>query len=248
MTPFEADCGLTPNNPLFMFSAAASKYSRGHRVINTLEDFLNQMRDSWESAITALIIAQDNQKSDYDSKRRYDEFRVGDTVYMSSQRLRDGTMIQWGSKSQDMADKFQPKYLGPFKILSKISSHAYKLDLPSSFKIHPVIHIRYLAREKTSEKFLKRNEGIRPPPIIVNEVPQFLVDKIVKKRIRKFGKGFQTQYLVQWQGYPPEENTWEPISSFQDFPEILQAFEANNSLIEVSSVFVVTMPTEKYLF
>jgi hypothetical protein len=167
---------------------------------------------------------------------------------MSSQRLRDGTMIQWGSKSQDMADKFQPKYLGPFKILSKISSHAYKLDLPSSFKIHPVIHIRYLAREKTSEKFLKRNEGIRPPPIIVNEVPQFLVDKIVKKRIRKFGKGFQTQYLVQWQGYPPEENTWEPISSFQDFPEILQAFEANNSLIEVSSVFVVTIPTEKYLF
>ena len=89
---------------------------------------------------------------------------------MSSQRLRDGTMIRWGSKSQDMADKFQPKYLGPFKILSKISSHAYKLDLPSSFKIHPVIHIRYLAREKTSEKFLKRNEGIRPPPIIVNSI------------------------------------------------------------------------------
>ena len=112
MSPFEADCGIKPNNPMFMFSNAARIYSNGRRVINSLDDFLNQMRISWDTARRALQLAQENQKLDYDSKRKYDEFKVGDMVFMSSQRLRDGVMIQWGSKSENMVNKFQPRFFG----------------------------------------------------------------------------------------------------------------------------------------
>ena len=242
MSPFEADCGLRPNNPLYMFSNAARVYSNGRKVINSLEDFLEQMKVTWGSARRALELAQQNQKLDYDHKRRYDEFKVGDKVYMSSQRLQDGTMIQWGSKAESMVNKFQPRYLGPFSILSKVSGNAYKLDLPSGFKIHPVINIRYLSRENTSDKFPERNEGNRLPPILVNNEPLYRVEAIVKKRLRKRGKAFEVQYLTKWLGYPHEESTWEPVTSFQDFPELIRDFEANANSVEVLTYDFVYIP------
>ena len=38
--------------------------------------------------------------------------------------------------------KFRSRYIGPYKIIEKISSQAYKLlELPPNMKVHPVIHI-----------------------------------------------------------------------------------------------------------
>ena len=42
------------------------------------------------------------------------------------------------------SSKLDYKKLGKFKIFQKISSHAYKLDLPTSMKIHPVFYISLL--------------------------------------------------------------------------------------------------------
>ncbi len=40
--------------------------------------------------------------------------------------------------------KFRSRYIGPYKITEKISSQAFKLDLPSNIKVHPVFHISLL--------------------------------------------------------------------------------------------------------
>jgi hypothetical protein len=63
------------------------------------------------------------------------------------------------------SNKLDYKLISPYTILEWIGSRAYKLDLPSSIRIHPVFHISLL------ELAQPRNEPIpghiQPPPLLI---------------------------------------------------------------------------------
>ncbi|MBW0572542.1 hypothetical protein O181_112257 [Austropuccinia psidii MF-1] len=68
-------------------------------------------------------------------------FNPGDMVWLSSKNI----------KSTRPTKKLSERWLGPFQILKKVSTHAYHLKLPSQWKsIHPVFHISLLEPVKTS--------------------------------------------------------------------------------------------------
>ena len=48
------------------------------------------------------------------------------------------------------SSKLDFKRLGQFMIIQKISSHAYKLDLPTSMKCYPVFHVSLLVPAATN--------------------------------------------------------------------------------------------------
>ena len=45
------------------------------------------------------------------------------------------------------------------------------------------------------------------------------VEKLVDTR----GKGKNRMYLVKWENYPGEQNTWEPASHVEGIPEVLNS-------------------------
>ncbi|GJT35286.1 putative reverse transcriptase domain-containing protein [Tanacetum coccineum] len=67
--------------------------------------------------------AHDRQKSYADVRRKPLEFQVGDQVMLKvSPRKRVIRFGKWG--------KLNPRYIGPFKVLAKVGTVAYRLELP----------------------------------------------------------------------------------------------------------------------
>jgi hypothetical protein len=49
----------------------------------------------------------------------------------------------------------------------------------------------------------------------------FEVEKIISKNI----KNGKTQYLIKWEGYPQDQNTWEPVENLSNISEMINEFE-----------------------
>jgi hypothetical protein len=74
-------------------------------------------------------------KHQVDKKRSEREFKVGDTMYLKLQ-----PHIQ-SSVAFRSNHKLSFRFFGPFKVLARIGAVAYKMELPTSAQIHPMVHV-----------------------------------------------------------------------------------------------------------
>lgn len=108
--------------------------------------------------------------------------------------------------------KLSKCYFGPFKILQKIGPVAYKLDLSSHLKIHPVFHV----------SILRQYIGDLPscplplPPISNKHHPILTPLAILDWRTVNTGSNQIEQVLVQWEGTQPNEATSKNTSDLGD--------------------------------
>eukprot|EP00039_Didymoeca_costata_P013608 m.210189 g.210189 ORF g.210189 m.210189 type:complete len:232 (+) comp15821_c0_seq3:325-1020(+) len=59
----------------------------------------------------------------------------------------------------------------------------------------------------------------------------FYVEKVVKHRFKRGTNGKQLEYFIQWTGFGPEENTWEPASCCT--PDLIEEYHKKHGLGEV---------------
>ena len=86
-----------------------------------------------------LKVAQNRQKSYVDQKRTPREFKTRDHVYL---RVKPGK----SSMRMGACAKLAPRYCGPFEVLDRAGSIAYKLALPPTVKEHNVFHVSLLKK------------------------------------------------------------------------------------------------------
>ena len=105
-------------------------------------------------------------------------------------------------------------YYGPYKVLARVGEVAYHLDLPSTSRIHPVIHVSQLKKAVGANVQV---QPILPSPLDILQVPT----RILQRRLRQKGPVAVSQALVQWSGQPESLATWE------DFDELKQRFPSS---------------------
>ncbi|KAF8760957.1 hypothetical protein RHS01_00083 [Rhizoctonia solani] len=121
-TPFELVYG---QNPVMNPSNIPANVPEADHVADTLAQ-------EWKEAEAALRMSKEKMIG---NKGIIPEYSIGDKVWL------DGKNVELRTNS----NKLDPKRLGPFEITEKISSHAYRLRLPETLKIHNVFYVGLLS-------------------------------------------------------------------------------------------------------
>ena len=132
MAPYEALYGRPYRSSLCWIEVGESSITGPDLIRDTSEKVsLKRQR---------LLTAQSWQKSYVDVRRRPLEFEVGDHVFLK-------VMPKRGVVRFDKRGKLSPRFIGPFEILERIGTVAYRLALPPSMSgVHEVFHVSMLRK------------------------------------------------------------------------------------------------------
>ncbi len=137
----------------------------------------------------------------------------GDLVWLSTRDLR----LRLPSK------KLSPRNIGPFPIQRQINEVTYLLQLPPRYRIHPSFHVSLL-KPCSSSSSESTEPDAPPPPEILDQPSVYQVRDILDS----WRRGGRLQYLIDWEGYGPEERSWVARDDVLD-TSLLEEFHRNHS-------------------
>ncbi|XP_073152622.1 uncharacterized protein [Henckelia pumila] len=183
----------------------------GERVVLGPE-IVQQTVDMIAKVKNRMLTAQSRQKSYADQRRRELEFQVGDHVFLKVSPWKG--VLRFGKK-----EKLSPIYIGPFEILDKVGTRAYRVALPPNLKgVHNVFHISMLRKYISNPSHVIRHEPVLwTPDLSYEEIPIQILDTQVRKLRNKEIKMIK----VLWRNQLVEEATWETEQDMSSrYPEI----------------------------
>ncbi|XP_028052786.1 uncharacterized protein LOC114257213 [Camellia sinensis] len=130
MAPYEALYGKPCRSPV-CWAEVGDRSLLGPEIVQLTTEKIKTIRGR-------LKIAQSKQKSYADNGWRDLEFEVGNHVFVKVTPMKGHARFR-------KRGKLTPQYIGPFQILEKVGSVAYRVALPPSMsQVHNVFHISML--------------------------------------------------------------------------------------------------------
>jgi len=216
MTPFYANYGFNPRTiwPSDKEGKNPASKAYGH-----------WMKATHQRASIALQDTRASMSKYYDQKRQeHPNYQLGDMVMLNARNIR----------TKRPTRKLAPKLYGPFKIIEKMGTRSYRLELQSRWRIHNVFHTSLLEPYRMNS--IEGRSIPRPEPEEIEGESKYEVERILQSEVRTTRrkvkgryKNYRTLfYLVKWKGYPDDECTWEPGANLESADEEVEDFHNRN--------------------
>ncbi|GJR41264.1 putative reverse transcriptase domain-containing protein [Tanacetum coccineum] len=150
--------------------------------------------------------AHDRQKSYADLKRKPMEFQVGDKVMLKVSPWKG--VVRFGKRG-----KLNPRYVGPFKVLEKVGSVAYKLELPQELsRVDNTFHVSNLKKCHADEPLTVPLDGLH-----FDDKLQFVEEpvEIMDREVKRLKRSCIPLVKVRWNSRRGPGFTWEREDQFR---------------------------------
>ncbi|GJU76200.1 putative reverse transcriptase domain-containing protein [Tanacetum coccineum] len=196
--PFEALYGRKCRSPICWAEVGDSQLT-GPEIIHETTEKIVQIK-------SRIQAARDRQKSYADVRRKPLEFQVGDKVMLKVSPWKG--VIRFGKRG-----KLNPRYIGPFKIIAKVGTIAYRLELPERLsRVHSMFHVSKLKKCMADEPL-----AIPLDEIQVDDKLHFVEEpvEIMDREVKRLKQSRIPIVKVRWNYRRGPEFTWEREDQMQ---------------------------------
>jgi len=205
-TAFQSVIGRTPFEALYRHPPRHFGISNTSQcAIPDLEAWLQERNLLNRLLQQQLLRAQQQMKQQADTHRSERVFQPGDMVYL---KLHPHVQNSVASRSNH---KLSFKFYGPFKVLQKVGTVAYKLDLPHHAQIHPVVHVSQLKKSVPAAEEVSVNIS----SICTDPMQPLAPQRILERTLVAKGTGTAARVKIQWNDLPTSLATWEDESDMR---------------------------------
>ncbi|KAE8676743.1 molybdopterin biosynthesis protein CNX1-like [Hibiscus syriacus] len=211
-SPFEIVTGQQPFTP----NAIATGYKGPNP---TAYQFAKEWQEQHELARACLHKTRKRAKKWADQKRRDVNFEVGDLVLAKLS----------GILRNPYHKGLVQRYEGPFKVLKRVGTMAYRLELRPTIKAHHVFHVSLLKPYHQDEEELDRGKSHRAPVGVKVSYEKEIEAIHAERVVHRVGYRPRHEYLVQWKGLPESEGIWEPSGDLWQFRDKIDQFHSSRA-------------------
>ncbi|GJR67290.1 hypothetical protein Tco_0013355 [Tanacetum coccineum] len=172
----------------------------------TSPEIIHKINEKIVQIKSRIQAACDRQKSYADVRRKPLEFQVGDKVMLKVSPWKG--VIRFGKRG-----KLNPHYIGPFKIIAKVGTVAYRLELPEKLsRVHSTFHVSKLKKCMADEPL-----AIPLDEIQVDDKLNFIEEpvEIIDREVKRLKQSHIPIVKVRWNSKRGPEFTWEREDQMQ---------------------------------
>jgi len=136
------------------------------------------------------------------------EYKEGDQVWLSTKNI----------NINQPSIKLTKRQIGPYTITHVVSPNAVVLKLLPSFKIDAPINVSQLRPYKPPT--IPGQQIMPQAPVEVEGEEEYIVEEILDSHLRCN----KLEFLVKWEGYTNENNSWEPEDHCKNVCNAIAAF------------------------
>ncbi|GKA44385.1 putative reverse transcriptase domain-containing protein [Tanacetum coccineum] len=196
--PFEALYGRKCRSPMCWAEVGDAQLT-GPAIIHETTEKIVQIK-------SRIQAAHDRQKSYANIKCKLMVFQVGDRVMLKVSPWKE--VVRFGKRG-----KFNPRYVGPFKVIERVRTVAYKLELPQQLsRVHNTFHVLNLKKCLSNESLVIPLEELR-----VDDKLYFVEEpvEVMDREIKQLKRSRIPIIKVRWNSKRGPEFTWEREDQFK---------------------------------